>query len=101
MPRHGARGRRGNLGNQAKSGPMNSTLKSLLFWLLIVVILAAIWQFSSMQRAETAISFSEMLAKIQGSQVNEIEMTGKEAVASVRNADGTTNGPKFRTTIPE
>ena len=37
---------------------MNSTLKSLLFWLVIVVILAGIWQFSAMQRNEQARSRS-------------------------------------------
>jgi cell division protease FtsH len=78
---------------------MNSTLKSLLFWLLIVVILAAIWQFSSMQRAETPVKFSELLQKVQLGQVTEIEMTGKEAVATApADSQGVT---KFRATIPE
>jgi len=34
---------------------MNSTLKSLLFWLVIVVIGAAIWSFSTLQRSDETI----------------------------------------------
>ena len=51
---------------------MNSTLKSLLFWLVIVVILAGIWQFSAMQRNETPISFTQFMANVKSGAVGSV-----------------------------
>lgn len=44
---------------------MSSTLKSLLFWMTLVVVLALIWQFAgALQTSGTRISFSEFLTKV-------------------------------------
>ena len=45
---------------------MNSTLKSLLFWMVLVVIGASIWQFSTTSSAATnEIAFTEFLGQGQ------------------------------------
>jgi cell division protease FtsH len=82
---------------------MNSTLKSLLFWLVIVVILAGIWQFSAMQRNEVAISFTQFMGHVKSGAVGSVEMYGKRITATQTGtgpAEGDTR-PKWRTTVPE
>ena len=37
---------------------MNSTLKSLLFWMVLVVIAALIWQFTSLRSGDDEITFT-------------------------------------------
>ncbi|MFO7303414.1 MAG: ATP-dependent zinc metalloprotease FtsH [Acidobacteriota bacterium] len=58
---------------------MSSTLKSLLFWMTLVVVLALIWQFSSaLQTSGTRISFSEFLAKVEQKEVERVTFIGNE-----------------------
>ena len=44
---------------------MNSTFKSCLFWLAIVVAAVAIYQFSSLQQTDKALTFTDFLAKVE------------------------------------
>jgi cell division protease FtsH len=58
---------------------VSSTLKSLLFWMTLVVVLALIWQFSSaLQTSGTRISFSEFLAKVEQKEVERVTFIGNE-----------------------
>jgi len=77
---------------------LNSTLKSLLFWMLLVVLGVLIWNFSSTwaNRNETKITFSQFLERVQAKQVAKVTMTGNEIVGEM--TDGTA---KFRTYAPE
>ena len=77
---------------------MNSTLKSLLFWVLLVVLGMLIWTYSSSWTGghETKITFSEFLQKVQAKQVAKVKMTGNDIVGEMK--DGAT---KFRTYAPE
>ena len=44
---------------------MNSTLKSLLFWMVLVVIGVLVWNFSTrFQRSDQAISFSTFMTQV-------------------------------------
>ena len=46
---------------------MNSTLKSLLFWVVLVVVGVLIWNFSAkFQQHERTISFSELMIARSG-----------------------------------
>ena len=46
---------------------MNSTLKSLLFWMVLVVVGVLIWQFSTrLQNQNDEISFTQFLQKVAG-----------------------------------
>jgi cyanate permease len=42
---------------------LNSTLKSLVFWMVLAVVGVLVWNFSSnFQRKETPVSFSEFIS---------------------------------------
>jgi len=44
---------------------LNSTLKSLLFWMVLIVVGVLIWNFSTtFQRAESPMAFSEFLSRL-------------------------------------
>ena len=74
---------------------MNSTLKSLVFWLVLIVVGALVWNFSSnFQRKETSVSFSEFVSWVDAGQVDTVTITGSEIT-------GTTKGKEFfRTFAP-
>jgi len=58
---------------------VSSTLKSLLFWMTLVVVLALIWQFSSaLQNSGDRISFSEFLTKVDQKAVEKVTFLGNE-----------------------
>ena len=58
---------------------MSSTLKSLLFWMTLVVVLALIWQFSSaLQTSGTRISFSEFLTRVEQKEFEHVTFLGNE-----------------------
>ncbi|HET7694934.1 MAG TPA: ATP-dependent zinc metalloprotease FtsH [Vicinamibacterales bacterium] len=81
---------------------MNSTLKSLLFWMVLIVVGVMIWQFSTtFQRNETPMAFSTFLEYVEKRQVARVLITGNEITGELNNSsagDGT--GTKFRTYAP-
>ena len=55
---------------------MNSTLKSLLFWMALVVLGVLIWNFSTkFQHAEKTITFSEFWQAADSGQVARVTIT--------------------------
>src|SRR5690242_16211071 len=80
---------------------MNSTLKSLLFWMVLIVVGVLIWQFStSFQRTEAPMPFSLFLKHVDDGQVVSVVMTGNEltgVLSTTANGDG---NAKFRTYAP-
>ena len=79
---------------------MNSTLKSLLFWMVLVVVGVLIWQFSnSLQSKENDISFSKFMKNVEDKQVVNVMITGNEITGTLAGTAG--NGSeKFRTYAP-
>ena len=80
---------------------MNSTLKSLLFWMVLVVVGVLIWQFSTtFQRQPAPMAFTDFLQKVQDGQVTSVVMTGSQITGKLRT--GTANGTEenFRTYAP-
>ncbi len=79
---------------------MNSTLKSLLFWMVLVVVGVLIWQFStSLQTKENSIAFSKFMKYVEDKQVVRVLITGNEITGELTGANG--NGTeKFRTYAP-
>jgi cell division protease FtsH len=75
---------------------LNSTLKSLLFWMVLVVVGVLIWQFSvGLRGTPDTISFSAFLAKVKDGEVGSVVITGNEITGT------STNGTvKFRTYAP-
>ena len=81
---------------------MNSTLKSLLFWMVLIVVGVMIWQFSNFasSAAENPMAFSTFLQHVEKSEVQSVTITGNEITGVLTTAvsgDGTT---KFRTYAP-
>jgi cell division protease FtsH len=77
---------------------LNSTLKSLLFWMVLVVVGVLIWQFSiGLRTPPTSISFSNFLQKVEAGDVASVVMTGSEITGTYKGSAG----DKFRTYAPE
>jgi cell division protease FtsH len=76
---------------------VNSTLKSLLFWMVLVVVGVLIWNFSTgFQGADQAMTFSEFLGKVSADEVEEVTITGNEITGTLKIGVDT----KFRTYAP-
>jgi cell division protease FtsH len=74
---------------------LNSTVKSLVFWMVLVAIAVLVWNFSSkFQNNPGPMSFSEFIMLVDSSQVAKVEITGQEIT-------GLTKGNEsFRTVVP-
>jgi cell division protease FtsH len=80
---------------------MNSTLKSLLFWMVLVVIAALIWQFSTnLQRGDKAVSYTEFLGYVEGSNVADVQFAGSEITGHLKTPSGDATSKGFRTYAP-
>ena len=79
---------------------MNSTLKSLLFWMVLVVVGVLIWQFSTTLRSAPApMTFTQFLAHVDRGEVAEVEITGNDIVGKLAAQVG--DGKQvFRTYVP-
>ena len=74
---------------------MNSTLKSLAFWMVLVVLGGLAWNFSSKyQTAAKPLSFSEFMASVDAGQVERVTITGND-ITGVNKAN-----ENFRTYAP-
>jgi cell division protease FtsH len=74
---------------------LNSTLKSLAFWMVLIAVAIAVWNFSSkFQRNETATSFSEFISMVDSGQVVRVTITGNE-ISGVSKSN-----EKFKTYAP-
>ncbi len=81
---------------------MNSTLKSLLFWMVLVVVGVLIWQFSNAfaGKSENTLPFSQFLKAVDDNQVVSVVMVGHEITGTLNSSTG--NGTdKFRTYTPD
>ena len=58
---------------------MNSTLKSLVFWMALVVIGVLVWNFSTnFQASHKPLSFTEFMASVDSGQIDRVTITGNE-----------------------
>ena len=58
---------------------MNSTLKSLVFWIVLVVVGGLVWNFSTkFQTSQKPETFSEFMSKVDAGQVARVTITGNE-----------------------
>jgi len=75
---------------------LNSTLKSLLFWMVLVLVAVLIWNFSTnFQQRDSVISFSEFMEKVNTGQVASVTITGSKVTGVYKAAAET-----FRTYAP-
>jgi cell division protease FtsH len=74
---------------------LNSTLKSLVFWVVLVVVGVIIWNFSTkFQQQPRAVNFSEFMSSVDSGTVARVTVTGQE-ITGVSKA-----GENFRTYVP-
>jgi cell division protease FtsH len=79
---------------------LNSTLKSLLFWMVLVVVGVLIWQFSAgFQRGPMPIAFTTFLSDIEKNQVVAVTITGNE-ITGERASEAGNGREQFRTYVP-
>jgi cell division protease FtsH len=58
---------------------VNSTFKSLVFWMVLVVVGVLIWNFSTkFQQSDRPVNFSEFMSWVEGGTVVSVEITGQE-----------------------
>ena len=58
---------------------MNSTLKSLFFWIALLVVAMLIWNFSTrFQHQDRPVSFSEFISSVEGGSVARVIITGQD-----------------------
>ncbi len=74
---------------------MNSTLRSLVFWMVLIAVALLVWNFSSkFQSKETSVTFSEFISWVDSGQVARVTMTGSE-ISGITKAN-----ENFRTYAP-
>jgi cell division protease FtsH len=79
---------------------LNSTLKSLLFWMVLVVVAVLIWNFSTtLQRGPSPIPFTTFLSHVEKGQVLDVVITGNEITGHLASDTGA-GKEQFRTYVP-
>ena len=74
---------------------MNSTLRSFVFWMVLVVVVVLIWNFSrGFQTGDNDMPFSEFIRQVDSGQVDSVTLTGNEVTGT------TATGDTFRTFAP-
>ena len=74
---------------------MNSTLRSLVFWIALVVLGGLVWNFSThFQVSQKPETFSEFMAKVDSADVARVTITGNEITYTSKANDN------FRTYAP-
>ena len=76
---------------------MNSTVKSLLFWMVLVVAGVLIWNFSTrLQTRDHQLTFSEFMTQVDAGSVSHVVITGQEVTGVTKDNPNQT----FRTYAP-
>ena len=71
---------------------MNTALRSLVFWMVLVVVVVLIWNFSSnLGQAAESMPFSEFLRLVDSGQVRQVDLAATRSAALKRRVSG--SGP--------
>ena len=74
---------------------MNSNIRGSVFWVVLVVVVVLLWNFSNQfQAGDDSVTFSEFIRMVDSGQVESVRITGNEVTGS----DST--GNTFRTFVP-
>ena len=74
---------------------MNSTIRSLLFWLVLVVVAVLVWNFSTtFKTSDRTVTFSEFMSWVDSGQVAQVTIQGSD-ITGISKANET-----FRTVAP-
>jgi cell division protease FtsH len=67
---------------------VNSTLKSLLFWIVLILVALLVYNFSTkLQPHDRPIQFSEFMSKVDSGEVSSVTLIGNEITGTYRNND--------------
>jgi cell division protease FtsH len=78
---------------------LNSTLKSLVFWMVLVVIGVLVWNLSTtFKKPATTVTFSDFMNQVELGQVATVTITGDEITGTYKTDD---DGKGFRVTVPQ
>jgi cell division protease FtsH len=74
---------------------VNSNIRSLLFWMMLVVVGVLIWNFSTnFQTGDRSVTFSEFISLVDAGQVEQVMISGNEISGASKSGD------RFRTYAP-
>jgi cell division protease FtsH len=74
---------------------LNSTLKSLAFWIVLVLVGILVWNISTrFQPSQKAEKFSEFMSKVDSGQISSVTIVGSEITYTSKSGDS------FRTYAP-
>jgi len=73
---------------------LNSTFKTALLWASLFVLMLAAWNFSSIQKKDAPVNFSDFMAQVEAGSIKEVTVDGNE-IRGKR-----TSGDAFKTIVP-
>ena len=67
---------------------MNSTLRSLVFWMVMAVIAVLVWNFSTkFQTAAKVVNFTQFLTAVESGQIASVTITGNEITGTRKDGE--------------
>jgi cell division protease FtsH len=57
---------------------VNATFKTIMLWMSLLVVIFLAWHFAQIQKKETPLDFSDFMAKVEASEVQDVTITGNE-----------------------
>jgi cell division protease FtsH len=73
---------------------VNSTFKTVMLWMSLLVVIFLAWHFAQQQKRESPLKFSEFMTQLEAGQVQDVTITGNEIRGHMVNRDA------FRTVAP-
>jgi cell division protease FtsH len=67
---------------------MKQSHKTLLLWVVLILMFLAIWQFLSPTERKTTVAFSEFVTEVHNGNVDEIKIKDREYTFRVHTSDG-------------
>jgi cell division protease FtsH len=75
---------------------VNGTLRTVMLWLSLLVVIFLAWHFAQIQKKETPAKFSEFMQQVEAGQVKDVTITGNEIKGHYL-----ASGEAFRTFAPQ
>ncbi len=73
---------------------MNSTFKTVMLWMSLLVVIFLAWHFAQIQKKEASFKFSEFMQRVEAGQIQDVTVTGNEVKGH------TTANEAFHTVAP-
>jgi cell division protease FtsH len=83
---------------------VNSTVRTILFWLLMILLAVVLWKMAStggQSSREKELIYTDFLAEVQKGNVSEVTVYLSQISAEVQGDFRDPSGTKFRVTVPQ